>query len=173
MEDNIELRSKNVQNIIGQIPPRIIRIGISVIFLIILGLLIGSYFFKYGSNIETTAIVQQHNDSTFIKLKIPCDQRDKVKKGNRVLLNLSSIQNISNESVEANIESIETVIEVNNAKGYFIANIYIPKNLQTINNTNIKILSTTEVKAEIITDKISFLERIIAPIKQIQKNLTD
>ena len=53
MPNNIEIRSEEVQEIIGHIPNRIIRMGISVIFGIIIFLLIGSFFFKYPDIITT------------------------------------------------------------------------------------------------------------------------
>lgn len=47
MENNIELRSEKVRNIIGKIPPRIVRNGISILCLVFVSLLIGSYYFPY------------------------------------------------------------------------------------------------------------------------------
>ena len=45
MADNkIELRSEKVRHIIGEIPSRIVRYGITIITIVILGLLIGAYF---------------------------------------------------------------------------------------------------------------------------------
>ena len=45
MADNkIELRSEKVRHIIGEIPSRIVRYGITIITFVILGLLIGAYF---------------------------------------------------------------------------------------------------------------------------------
>jgi hypothetical protein len=67
-KDNIELRSEKVRNIIGQIPPRIVRVGITGIFFIIMGLLIGSYYFEYEYTIKTTAIVEQSQDTTRIQI---------------------------------------------------------------------------------------------------------
>ena len=67
--DNIELRSEKVRNIIGQIPPKIIRVGITTIFFIIIGLLIGIYYFEYEYTIKTTALVEQSQDTT--KIQIP------------------------------------------------------------------------------------------------------
>jgi len=55
--ENLELRSEAVQNIIGYIPHWIIRWGITVIFLIVLVLLVGSWFFKYPDVITSTIIV--------------------------------------------------------------------------------------------------------------------
>lgn len=45
--NNIELRSEEVQEIMGHIPKRIIRYGITLIFSIIILLFAGSFFFKY------------------------------------------------------------------------------------------------------------------------------
>ena len=43
----IELRSEEVQEVMEQIPAWIVRWGITVLFIVVLSLLVGSYFFKY------------------------------------------------------------------------------------------------------------------------------
>lgn len=43
----IELRSEEVQEVMGQIPAWIVRWGITVLFIVVLAFLVGSYFFKY------------------------------------------------------------------------------------------------------------------------------
>lgn len=43
----IELRSEEVQEVMGQIPTWIVRWGITLLFIVVLALLVGSYFFKY------------------------------------------------------------------------------------------------------------------------------
>jgi HlyD family secretion protein len=43
----VELRSEEVQEVMGKIPPRILRWGITVLFLVVLALIIGSCFFRY------------------------------------------------------------------------------------------------------------------------------
>ena len=53
MADNkIELRSEKVRHIIGEIPSRIVRYGITVITFVILGLLIGAYFIPFPETIS-------------------------------------------------------------------------------------------------------------------------
>lgn len=52
-DNNIELRSEEVQEVMGEIPSWIIRSGISIISLIVLALLIGSCFFRYPDIIRT------------------------------------------------------------------------------------------------------------------------
>jgi multidrug resistance efflux pump len=50
-EKNIELRSEDVQDILGNEPPAILRWGITVISLVLLVMLIGSFIFKYPDTI--------------------------------------------------------------------------------------------------------------------------
>ena len=44
----IELRSEEVQEVMGQIPAWIVRWGITILFIVVLALLVGSYFFISG-----------------------------------------------------------------------------------------------------------------------------
>ena len=44
VDNKIELRSEKVRHIIGEIPSRIVRYGITIITIVILGLLTGAYF---------------------------------------------------------------------------------------------------------------------------------
>lgn len=170
MEDNIELRSEKVRNIIGQIPPRVIRVGISIIFLIIAGLLVGSYFFKYDYVVKTTALIFQHNETTIIKLTIPAVEKEKIKTGNKVILYLSDVQDVYNQNIITKIQTLPQTLQIKNNKGFFVAKIYITTNLETTKNNKIKIFSPTEVRAEIITEKISFFDRIIEPMKDILRS---
>ena len=58
-DDKIELRSEKVRHIIGEIPSRIVRYGITIITFVILGLLAGVYFIPYPETIS--AKVQMTN----------------------------------------------------------------------------------------------------------------
>jgi HlyD family secretion protein len=57
----IELRSEEVQEILGRPPRGIIRWGITVIFVVIGGLFAGSYFFKYPEIISAPVVVTTEN----------------------------------------------------------------------------------------------------------------
>ena len=59
VDDKIELRSEKVRHIIGEIPSKIVRYGIMVITIVILGLLAGAYFIPYPETIS--AKVQMTN----------------------------------------------------------------------------------------------------------------
>lgn len=57
----IELRSEEVREILGRPPKWLIRWGITVIFLIVGGLFVGSYFFKYPDVLQATITVTTQN----------------------------------------------------------------------------------------------------------------
>ena len=54
---DIELRSEEVQEVMNQIPPWILRSGITTMFIIVLLLLAGSWFFKYPDVIQAQITV--------------------------------------------------------------------------------------------------------------------
>ena len=58
-DSKIELRSEKVRHIIGEIPSGIVRYGITIITIVILGLLVGAYFIPYPETIS--AKVQMKN----------------------------------------------------------------------------------------------------------------
>lgn len=59
--DKIELRSEEVQEILGRPPHWMISYGITVIFIVITGVFIGSYFFKYPDVLNANIIVTTEN----------------------------------------------------------------------------------------------------------------
>ena len=55
-DHKIELRSEKVRHIIGEIPSRIVRYGITIITIVMLGLLIGAYFIPYPETISAITV---------------------------------------------------------------------------------------------------------------------
>lgn len=163
--DNIELRSEKVRNIIGQIPPQIIRIGISVIFFVIAGIITGSYFFEYAYTIKTTAIINQQNNSTIITVKIPANEISNVKKGHQIILNFDNIPNVYNEHLETKMQIIPNKLELSKFGAYYLAEIIINDTLKTQQGKVLVIKNEILVNAEIITEKISFFNRATNMLK--------
>lgn len=58
---DIELRSEEVQEVMGQIPAWIVRWGITLLFIVVLALLVGSYFFRYPDVIITDMTLTSHH----------------------------------------------------------------------------------------------------------------
>ncbi len=59
--NNIEIRSEEIEEILGRTPNWIIRSGITVIFSVILLIFIGSCIFKYPDIIDSTIIITSEN----------------------------------------------------------------------------------------------------------------
>ena len=56
-DDNIELRSEKVRNVIGKVPPRLVSLGTVVITIIVLALSVAFYKTPYPISIEANGEV--------------------------------------------------------------------------------------------------------------------
>lgn len=59
--ENLDLRSEEVQEILGRPPRWIVRAGISIIFVVVAGLFVGSYFLKYPDILPAPITVTTEN----------------------------------------------------------------------------------------------------------------
>lgn len=59
--DDLNLRSEEVQEILGRPPRWIVRVGISIIFVVVAGLFVGSYFLKYPDILPAPITVTTEN----------------------------------------------------------------------------------------------------------------
>lgn len=59
--ENLDLRSEEVQEILGRPPRWIVRVGISIIFVVVAGLFVGSYFLKYPDILPAPITVTTEN----------------------------------------------------------------------------------------------------------------
>ena len=65
-----ELRSEEVQEVLGWVPPWILRAGISVLFAIVIVLFAGSWFYKYPEIIEAPLIVTSYNPPVQVNARV-------------------------------------------------------------------------------------------------------
>jgi len=65
-----ELRSEEVQEVLGWIPPWILRAGITVLFMTVVALFVGSWFFKYPDIIEAPLIVTSQNPPVYVNARV-------------------------------------------------------------------------------------------------------
>ncbi len=158
--DNIELRSPKVRNIIGQVPPRIIRIGTLIVFLIITGLLACSYWIKYDYAIKTEAIAIHHSDTIFVKIKLSLSDAKKIKIGNKVILNFNNIPNLLHKQIITAVQYIPNKVVVSNAGGFVVLQIRLGSKKMITYDPVIDIEDGVILNAEIIVDKMSLIERI-------------
>jgi len=162
IKDNIELRSDKVRSIIGQIPPWLIRSGMSVILLVFVALLVGSYHFKYPYTITSTVQFSQVDNSFVGVVNIPANEISKVEKGQKVEIYFDDIKNLNGLMFNSKINEISNKVTITDEKGFYKAKIDKVENLIITEKAN--------GIAKITTDEISFFERIIKPFKILQKN---
>ena len=65
-----EIRSEEVQEVLGWVPPWILRSGITILFIIVIVLFVGSWFYKYPDIIEAPLIVTSHNPPVYINARV-------------------------------------------------------------------------------------------------------
>ena len=63
---DIELRSEEVQEVMGQVPAWIVRWGITLLFLVVVALLVGSCFFKYPDVITADMTLTGQHPATAV-----------------------------------------------------------------------------------------------------------
>jgi multidrug resistance efflux pump len=87
-DTNIELRSESVQEILGKMPSWIVRAGSGLVFLVVLILVIGSWFFSYPEIIESKLVMTTENppaelvaraNGKIVELKV--EDKQKIKAG--------------------------------------------------------------------------------------------
>jgi hypothetical protein len=84
-DSKIELRSEKVRHIIGEIPSGIVRYGITIITVVILGLLIGAYFIPYPETIRAEVRMTNAHQGT---IAVPYKYVNTIAKGMTVNIEL-------------------------------------------------------------------------------------
>lgn len=153
--DNIELRSEKARNIIGQIPPLIMRIGITIIFAIVIVLLLFAYYFKYPYLIAVEGKIISNSNNSYCEIKVPSIYESEIKASQKITIYLNNISYLKSSTIESKIEKINNNIEVYSKGAYIYAVILLPSNYKFIFKQNI------DIKAEIKIGDYSLVERYI------------
>ena len=119
MED-IELRSEQVRKIIGQIPPVLVRSGISIIGLIVALLLAVATFVPYPETIETNiTLTNIHEGHAFAKGRLPYSYISQVKKDMNIIIELEGYSNGDYSSLQGYIEAVLPKVITVDGQNYF------------------------------------------------------
>jgi hypothetical protein len=173
--ENIELRSESVQEILSRPPRWIIRWGISIIFLIVTGLVAGSYFFKYPEVIPATLIVtkeKQPNECTKItgKTILPAKGSGKVKKGQKINVKFDNYPYMEFGMVRIEIKNDSLLpVTINDNQKAYMLQIIFPDTLITSYGKELTFTYEMIGTAEIITEDLRLLDKFLNPIKAVIK----
>ncbi len=167
MEDyeKIELRSEKVRKIIGQIPPRIIRTGTSILFLVFLLLLAGSYYIPYPEMVEVNVILKQgkpgDESSFYAEALIPYAYLLKIQKGQSAVISIDGYEKNTYGIINGKVIYTNHDVITRSGKAYFRVCIRFANGMTTTQNKKIEFHTRMQGEAQIIYSKNTLFNRII------------
>lgn len=159
MADNkIELRSEKVKHIIGEIPSGIVRYGITIITIVILGLLVGAYFIPYP---ETVSAKVQMTNARQGTIDIPYKYVNTITRGMTVNIEVEGYDVETYGAANGIITSTSHTPRQTAAGSVFTAQI-------RITDCRYKIISGMTGTASILISNESILQKIVRRIINVQ-----
>ncbi|MDR2836679.1 MAG: hypothetical protein LBV69_10920 [Bacteroidales bacterium] len=167
MSNNIELRSKEIQEIVGKVPPIIIRIGISSIFIVLIIIVTCLYFIPYNKFLSVDVEIYKTNNEYLCKAYIPINKINDIQIGKIVFLNIKQLDNQDFIPIKSKIDSICYNTEIINnerfqtSHGQLFYIAYFSINNENIIYNNIKFLNELSGTANIEINKKNMLKKFL------------
>lgn len=154
--EKIELRSEKVRNIIGAIPPLLVRVG-NICLITLLAILFSmAYFIKIPNELECNVIVKECDNSTKLLLTscpkmvneiVPKGTLVSIYKDNDLLFTTTLIQDVKHISLTENNYEILLPIDV-------------PENIIINNTIQLELKNKANLNAKIKLDNHSILQSV-------------
>ena len=175
-EKMLELRSEEVQEVMGKVPPVLLRWGITVLTLVVVTLLVVSYLLKYPDTISgpvtfirilPTVQLSTGKTMSSCTMLIPAQGSGKVHVGQRTIVRVLNFPDQEFGYLEGRVEHLSDTPDSN---GRYVVHIRFDKGLVT--NYGIQLPNTMQMQgsAEIITEDIRLIVRFFEPLKKILSN---
>ena len=156
-DDKIELRSEKIRHIIGEIPSRIVRYGITIITIVLLVLLVGAYFIPYPETISAKIEMTDRQQGT---VDIPYKYVNWVVKGKNVSIELEGYDTEMYGAANGTITATMHTPRQTAAGNVFTAQV-------KVTDCKYKIISGMTGTASILVSNESVLQRILQRITNI------
>lgn len=118
----IELRSEKVRNIIGKIPPSLVRYGIGYITLLLLLLGMGAFYIPYSESIRAeVSVLPISGREVTAQALLPYSYVSRVKINMPVRVELTDYKPHTQNHVEGRVAEVTDSLITINGKGYFNA----------------------------------------------------
>lgn len=162
--EKIELRSEKVRNIIGKIPPYVIRAGIMLIIILSVLILINCAFISVPVFIECKVTIRNQGNKLVVE-KIYFD--DNINLNNKITKNSPIIIFLgNNEMCQLEFNSDITDYSISSDGIYIVnPNIIVPGSIQS-GDTNLSIENDIMLNGRIQLKKISLLSSFLNRIKK-------
>lgn len=150
------VRSEEVQEIMGKMPPWILRSGITLIGILVLGAFVAAWFFRYPEVIPARVVITPQQSSYVVKGSMQASGAGKVKAGQKVLIRLTAYPYEEYGLLQGTV----MFAEANVADTNFQVNIHLDHLLQTTTGKEIPVQPRLDGTAEILTEDKSVLQRM-------------
>jgi len=164
----LELHSEPVQEIMGRPPGWLVRSGIAVIVMAVTLLMIGSYFVSYPELIKGSLIIGQKEQVS--QIVFPRNGAGKIKAGQKINVKFDEYPYMEYGMVQLQVPQSEMIPITNPLLGMsYSMEIPLLDTLETQYGFNIPCRPGMIGAAEIITDDLSVLDRLLNPIRTVLK----
>jgi len=164
--DEIDRHSQEVQDLLGKMPSWLIRNGTLLVIILVMVLVFGSWRFRYPDLVSGTATVTINAaDSSLLAGSVKIDGSDveKIRTGQHVNLKFDSYPYLKFGLVRGVVGKISSVPK---GEGYEVE-IQLPGRLITTLGKELEFSQELKGSAEIVTEDISLLSRILGPVKAV------
>jgi len=158
------LRSEDVKEIIGKIPPHVIRMGISVIFIALISLFAYMSFLKYPEYIEAPVQIEKCDSikrNYLALIEVPSKDIWKIKPDQRVFISLEQYPNKEFGYITSKVKNIYSQIHIKDSRKYYLVSAYIEDKLTTSSGFNIVYLEGLYGIAEIEIENRSIFKKML------------
>lgn len=184
MPEEESFYSEDTQEIMGVVPNRFVRWGVSVIGLIFVGILIGSYFIRYPETVQAPAVVflkdAKAADTTgfFLEEKtgivpdsccitaqayLPSKGFGKVALGQTVYVSLDCFPEMEFGKLKGKIVSICTRLQ----NSCYAVEIGFPTGVRTTYGKRLSFLSEMQGNCEVVTQDKRLIDCFTEPVRQL------
>lgn len=160
--DEIELHSKEVQDLMGRMPSWLIRNGIVMVILLLMVLVVGSWVFKYPDVITAPVVVTAvpNNPTTFIgSVHLKMNLSGKVQVGQRVNLKFANYPYMEYGIVIGVVSKMSSIPNGD----YYALEVNLPGQMVSTFGKKFEFQQELKGTAEIITEDRRLLDRILHP----------
>lgn len=155
--EKIELRSKEIQEILSRPPKWLIRYGIGIIFCVIAIIFVGSYFIEYPDTIKGEVVLIDRNQA---KIIIPAHNSGKIKNNQIVNIKFDNYPYMEYGMVKLQISNLQLKASKEN-KGYYEFFLPLPDPITTNYKKNLNYIPQMRGSAEIIIQNKKLLHKLL------------
>lgn len=155
---NIEVQSEEVQEIMGDVPPWILRWGIIAITTVTIAFVIGCWLFKSPEIVKGDIMISSAKGNIGARMLLPDTDISKIRTGQRVKISLDRFPSTEYGYVEGIVNAISDIPGTDNKYRIFVD---LPHGLVTDTNNPIPIHSLQKGQAKIVINNERLIFRFV------------